>query len=167
MLSQQRRCSLFSSWGFVLRRHFTCNTSQNIHHWYFLLAWTFQHFAQTIFCCSEAPALPPCSEDPRDWVPEIRYINNNSSLSYQLSDNKNTHQKEVLETVDYWVDCKDWLPVFSEDVEAHIAVKVNVGVIHLCLAFHLNMGIEHRHTNIFDVKVTWPLVAHEDRRPQS
>jgi len=46
-------------------------------------------------------------------------------------------QEEILKAIDYGVDCQHRFPVLSEDVEADVALKVDVGVVHLRLALHL------------------------------
>lgn len=46
-------------------------------------------------------------------------------------------QEEILQAINYGVYRKDWLPVLSEDVEADVALEVNVGMINHCLTLHL------------------------------
>jgi len=46
-------------------------------------------------------------------------------------------QEEVLEAVHNGVDGEDRLPVLAKNVEAHISLQINIGVIYLGLAFHL------------------------------
>jgi len=46
-------------------------------------------------------------------------------------------QEKILEPIDYGVDGEDGLPILPEDVQAHIALQVDIGVIHLRLALHL------------------------------
>ena len=48
-----------------------------------------------------------------------------------------THQKEVLEAVHDGVDGEDRLPVLPQDIEAHVALQVDVGMVHLGLALYL------------------------------
>lgn len=46
-------------------------------------------------------------------------------------------QEEILQAINYGVYRKDWLPVLSEDVEADVALEVNIGMINHCLTLHL------------------------------
>lgn len=48
-----------------------------------------------------------------------------------------THQEKVLNAINYSVDAEDRLPILPQDVEAHVALKVNVGMKYALLAFHL------------------------------
>ena len=51
--------------------------------------------------------------------------------------------KQVNESVNDRVNVEDGFPVFAQNVEAHLALQVNVWVVNLGLAFHLwgGMGI--------------------------
>jgi len=46
-------------------------------------------------------------------------------------------QEKVLEPIDYGVDGENRFPVLSEDVQADVALQVDIGVVHLRLALHL------------------------------
>ena len=39
--------------------------------------------------------------------------------------------EKIDDAVDDRVDVKDWLPVITQDVEAHVALQVDVWVVHL------------------------------------
>ena len=43
--------------------------------------------------------------------------------------------KQVDETVNDGINIQDWFPVLSQNVQAHFALQINVGMINLGLAF--------------------------------
>lgn len=46
-------------------------------------------------------------------------------------------EEEELQAVADGIEVENGLPVFAEDVEAHVAVEVDVGVVHGRCALHL------------------------------
>lgn len=48
-----------------------------------------------------------------------------------------SHQKQILQSVDNGIDCQDGLPVLAQDVQADVALQIDVRMIDLRLAFHL------------------------------
>ena len=50
------------------------------------------------------------------------------------------YKEQELEPVEDGVDAQHWLPVLPQDVEANVAVQVDVGVIHLEGGISIDVG---------------------------
>ena len=46
------------------------------------------------------------------------------------------YQEKILQSINNGVDGQYWFPVFSQDVEAYISLKVNVWMVNLCFTLH-------------------------------
>lgn len=79
------------------------------------------------------------------------------------------YQEEILQTIDDGVDREHRLPILSQDIEAHVTVQINVGMINGGLALHLGWLVwiigsdfetEHEPTtSVKSLKVNQPLEA--------
>lgn len=56
-------------------------------------------------------------------------------MCYTIS--SNTNQEKKLQAIDYRIDGQYWIPVLAQNIEANVALEVDVGVIHLGAAFDL------------------------------
>ena len=45
-------------------------------------------------------------------------------------------EKQELHPYDRRVQVEDWLPLFSEDIQAHVALEINIWVVDLLRAFY-------------------------------
>lgn len=73
---------------------------------------------------------------------------------------KNKHiyyQEKILQSINNGVDGQYWFPVFSQDVEAYISLKVNVWMVNLCFTLHFG-GL---------MRVTWANFEAESKLPSS
>lgn len=48
-----------------------------------------------------------------------------------------THRKQILQTINDRIDGENGFPVFSQDVQAYVSIKIDIRMIHFRLAFDL------------------------------
>lgn len=124
------------------------NNDQNKHLPLVLLALICVHFVRTVFDSFATLRLRLYSADLPDSVPwvfgkqnEIEWVKrleNDWKISNKNDNEKpRTHQKQILQSVDDGIDCQHGLPIFSQNVQTHIALQIDVGMIDGGLTLHL------------------------------
>lgn len=70
-----------------------------------------------------------------------------------------TYQEKILETIDDRVDCEYRFPIFSQNIQAHITIQVNIRMINLSFTLHfwwlmrvIGSNFETKHKSTTSVK---------------